>query len=147
MSFNRFNLIAPLSSQSNRGPSSTFTRGCQVSECPMAIIAPDKWGSTKEWRVVSLILFWQSDLIETINQRQGFLHLFSSDFDSCLHNLVLPLSAAKMYLLTVRPAGPHAHLHTHIKSYECAPNQYEQYCLSYCILIIPPTHELILTAW
>lgn len=45
-----------------------FTEGCQVPGRPVAIIAPDKRASTKERRVVNLLLIWQCNLIETINQ-------------------------------------------------------------------------------
>lgn len=64
------------------------TGGCQIPSGPLAIIAPDKWALTKEWRVVNPLLIWQSNLIETIHQSHyplSLLFLLLSFFSCIIH--------------------------------------------------------------
>lgn len=80
-----------------------FTGGCQVPGCPVAIIAPDKWALTKEWRVVNLLLIWRGNLIETINQSRRPLSLLFCIIHfshSQLQEFISPLSVLLPLMLT-----------------------------------------------
>lgn len=118
--------------------------------CQQLVLTNEPW-----WKNLEAVNLVHVNLIDTITRTT--VHRPSAlTFLLFLHNPLLPLTAAWIYLLSVTLTASHAHLHTHSKIYVCSQNQYENIAsllqLSILIALPPPphcvqTHYLFITLW